>query len=105
MQKLLDGQGLPLIKPQALRRMAGYEKTRVMLLRQLETQLGVRRPGELKMAIDSQILPVVCRSDVLIFEWLYKDVPTCNSVCVCVCVCVCANIHLHLYVLLYLGGC
>ena len=58
-QKLLDGQGLPLIKPPALRRMAGYEKTRVMVLRQLETELGVRRPGDLKMATDSQILPVV----------------------------------------------
>lgn len=58
-QKLLDGQGLPLIKPPALRRMAGYEKTRVMVLRQLETQLGLRRPNELKMATDSQILPVV----------------------------------------------
>ena len=58
-QKLLDGQGLPLIKPPALRRMAGYEKTRVMVLRQLETQLGLRRPGELTMATDSQILPVV----------------------------------------------
>jgi hypothetical protein len=57
-QKLLDGQGLPLIKPPALRRMAGYEKTRVMVLRQLETELGVRRPGDLKMATDSQILPV-----------------------------------------------
>ena len=58
-QKLLDGQGLPLIKPPALRRMAGYEKTRVMVLRQLEAQLGVRRPNDLKMASDSQILPVV----------------------------------------------
>ena len=58
-QKLLDGQGLPLIKPPALRRMAGYEKTRVMVLRQLEMELGVRRPGDLKMATDSQILPVV----------------------------------------------
>ena len=57
--KLLDGQGLPLIKPPALRRMAGYEKTRVMVLRQLETAVGVRRPGELKMAMDAQILPVV----------------------------------------------
>ena len=58
-QKLLDGQGLPLIKPPALRRMSGYEKTRVMVLRQLETELGVRRAGELKMATDSQILPTV----------------------------------------------
>lgn len=58
-QKLLDGQGLPLIKPLALRRMAGYEKTRVMVLRQLETQLGVRRADGLKMATDSQILPKV----------------------------------------------
>ena len=58
--RLLDGQGLPLIKPPALRRMSGYEKTRVMVLRMLETVLGVRRPGELKMATDSQILPVVC---------------------------------------------
>ena len=58
-QKLLDGQGLPLIKSPSLRRMAGYEKTRVMVLRQLETDLGVRRPGELKMATDPQILPVV----------------------------------------------
>lgn len=57
--KLVDGQGLPLIKPPALRRMASYEKTRVMILRQLEHELGVRRPGELKMATDSQILPVV----------------------------------------------
>ena len=58
-QKLLDGQGLPLIKPPALRRMASYEKTRVMVLRQLEMQLGIRRPSNLTLATDSQILPVV----------------------------------------------
>ena len=58
-QKLIDGQGLPLIKPPALRRMAGYEKTRVMVLRRLETQVGVRRAGGMKMASHPQILPVV----------------------------------------------
>ena len=56
---MIDGQGLPLIKPPALRRMAGYEKTRVLVLRQLESQLGVRRPDELKLATGSQILTVV----------------------------------------------
>ena len=57
--KIIDGQGLPWPKPAHLKRLASYEKTRVMLLRQLEVKLGVRQPDEFVMATEPQIAHVV----------------------------------------------
>ena len=57
--KITEGQGLPWPKPAHLKRLASYEKTRVMLLRQLEIKLGVRQPDEFVMATEPQIAHVV----------------------------------------------
>ena len=57
--KITEGQGLPWPKPAHLKKIASYEKTRVMLLRQLEIKLRVRQPDELVMATEPQIAHVV----------------------------------------------
>lgn len=57
--KITEGQGLPWPKPAHLKRLASYEKTRVMLLRQLEVKLKVRQPDEFVMATEPQIAHVV----------------------------------------------
>ena len=57
--KITEGQGLPWPKPAHLKRLASYEKTRVMLLRQLEIKLRVRQPDEFVMATEPQIAHVV----------------------------------------------
>ncbi len=57
--KILDGQGLPWPKPPGLKRLATFEKTRVVVLRLLETKLGLRRSSELATSVDTEILLVV----------------------------------------------
>ena len=57
--KVVSGQGLPWPKPAALKRLAMYEKTRVLILRHLEEKLGVRTSNDVVMATSAQVTPVV----------------------------------------------
>ena len=57
--RIVEGQGLPWPKPAYLRRVANHEKTRILVLRQLEVKLGVREAGEMVMATGDQIIAVV----------------------------------------------
>lgn len=59
MTKITEGQGLPWPKPAHLKRLASYEKTRVMLLRHLEVKLRVRQPDAFVMATEPQIAHIV----------------------------------------------
>ncbi len=78
MKNITDGQGLPWPKPAYLKRLASQEKTRVIVLRLLEEQLGVRKFGKMVSASSDQIVSVVshiiimskgmhCKSAVIIF--------------------------------------
>ena len=60
--KIADGQGLPWPKPAYLRRLAYQERSRVLVLRQLEERLGTRETGDTVMAKSEQIIAVVSLS-------------------------------------------
>ena len=57
--KVVAGQGIPWLRSAALKRLAGYEKTRVVILRHLEERVGVRTGSEVVMATSPQISHVV----------------------------------------------
>ncbi len=61
MTKISEGQGLPWPKPPALKKLASYEKTRVIVLRMLENKLGLRRSSELALSEEPRITAVVSR--------------------------------------------
>ena len=80
-KRVVEGQGLPWPKPAGLKKLASHEKTRVMVLRQLEVELAVRNPDDLRMATSPQIAVVVSgRHNSVHYACVYM--------CVCVCLCV-----------------
>ena len=64
----MEGQGLPWPKPAYLKRLAGQERSRVMVLRILEEKLGIREPGEMVMATSEQIIAVVSEVKWCVFS-------------------------------------